>query len=115
MNEDIKDKEIEQLALPIIEIIIKGLEENNYDLYTKDFDETMLKAVTKSNFDDTREKIYGQVGKLTNITYLGHLRQSGFTRVLWKGNFEKIKDDVLIELILTINGDQTTVSGLWFK
>jgi hypothetical protein len=107
--------EVQAVADPILDGVLKGLHEGDYDLYSQYFDDTLKDVISKKKFLQTRSSILKSIGTYESRGYLGYLQKGKTTMVLWKGRFAKSADDVLIKLVLSRRGDQTKVLGLWFQ
>jgi hypothetical protein len=107
--------QVQAVADPILDSLLKGFDTGNYELYSKYFDDTLKDMVSKQKFLQTRDKIFKSIGKFESRSYLGFLRHGKATVVLWKAKFSKSPDDVLIKLVLSRRGDQVKVLGLWFQ
>jgi hypothetical protein len=107
--------QVQAVADPILDSLLKGFDTGNYELYSKYFDDTLKDMVSKKKFLQTRDKIFKSIGKYESRSYLGFLRHGKATVVLWKAKFSKSPDDVLIKLVLSRRGDQVKVLSLWFQ
>ncbi len=109
------DAEIEKTANPILDNILKGMAEADFEAYSRDFDETMLRAVDEERFRKSLAVTKSLFGRYQSRTYLGFYNKRKATVVLWKGRFDGTDDDVLIKLVLSNKGDKIEVGGLWFQ
>jgi hypothetical protein len=107
--------EVQAVANPILDGVLKGFSEEDYDLYSQYFDDTLKDVISQKKFLQTRNSILKSIGAYQSRSYLGFLQKGKTTVVLWKGRFAKSADDVLIKLVLSRRGDQTKVLGLWFQ
>jgi len=111
----INDKEIQPISDLVLDNILKGIKTDNYDKYSKDFDETMKKAETPKQFRESNKQLRNIFGNYQQRTYLGFLNQSKMTIVLWKARFDGTGNDVLIKLVISKRADKYLVTGLWFQ
>ena len=109
------DKDIQAVADPILDNLLAGFNENNYQKYQKDFDDNLKEAISEQKFLRVRTQIMGKLGKYQSRAFLGSLKQNNMSVVLYKGKFEKSDSDVLIKLVLNKRGDKILVAGLWFQ
>lgn len=109
------NREVQAVADPILDGVLKGFTEEDYDLYSQYFDDTLKDVISKKKFLQTRSSILKSIGTYESRSYLGYLQKGKTTVVLWKGKFSHSADDVLIKLVLSRRGDQTKVLGLWFQ
>jgi len=109
------NREVQAVADPILDTVLKGFKEGNYGIYSQYFDDTLKEAITTKKFSQVRDQILKSIGAYESRSYLGYLQKGKTTVVLWKGKFAAGADDVLIKLVLSRRGDQTKVLGLWFQ
>ena len=109
------NREVQAVADPILDGVLEGLQEGDYDLYSKNFDDTLKDVISKKKFLQTKSDILKSIGAYKSRSYLGYLKKGKTTVILWKGRFAKSADDVLIKLVLSRRGDQTKILGLWFQ
>ncbi len=109
------DKEVKAIADPILDTLLTGLNNGNYGLYAKYFDDTLRDAIPENKFQQVRGEIQKKLGKSQSRTYLGFEKKGNFTVALWRGRFSASEDDVLIKLALSKRGDKVEISGLWFQ
>jgi len=112
---NIPESEIQGAAQPILDNLLDGLKDGDYQKYSKDFDGTLKEALPETKFKQTRQGIFDTLGKFQSQIYLGSFNQNQQTIVLWKGKFSRNADDVLIKLVLSKREGQVFVVGLWFQ
>ena len=76
--------QMQAVADPILDSLLKGFDTGNYELYSKYFDDTLKDMISKQKFLQTRDKIFKSIGKYESRSYLGFLRHGKATVVLWK-------------------------------
>lgn len=109
------DQEVQAAAEPLLDNILAGFRESNYQLYARDFDNTLKELITKEKFSQTRKQILDKIGNYKSRIYLGFLTRGKTTQVLWKGRFDRTGEDVLIKLTLSRRGERNLVLGLYFQ
>lgn len=109
------EKEIQKVSEQIIDEILQALNSNNYELYSKRFDEKMKSASSKKKFEQDRETIINWFGNYVSRIYFGYLIKNNNIVVLWKGCFDKETEDILIKLVLSKVNNEYMVSGIWFQ
>ena len=109
------DGQVQAVANPILDTVLKGLSAGDYGLYSQYFDDTLKDVITKKKFLQVRNQILKSIGAYESRHYLGYLHKGKTTVILWKGRFAASADDVLIKLVLSRRGDETKVLGLWFQ
>ncbi|RJR46787.1 MAG: DUF3887 domain-containing protein [Deltaproteobacteria bacterium] len=111
----LSDREVQAVADPVLDNILAGFKDANYESYSRDFDNTLKELISKEKFSQTRTQILDKLGNYKSRTYLGFLTKGKTTMVLWKGRFDKTGEDVLIRLALSRRGDRNLVLGLYFQ
>jgi hypothetical protein len=109
------DGQVQAVANPILDTVLKGFMAGDYGLYSQYFDDTLKDVITKKKFLQVRKQILKSIGTYESRRYLGYLQKGKTTVVLWKGRFTASADDVLIKLVLSRRGDKNEVLGLWFQ
>jgi hypothetical protein len=109
------DRQVQAVADPILDTVLKGFSAGDYGLYSQNFDDTLKDVITKEKFVQVRSQILKSTGAYQSRRYLGYLQKGKTTVILWKGRFAASTDDVLIKLTLSRRGDETKVLGLWFQ
>lgn len=112
---DMSDKEVRATAEPIITTILEGYAAQDYARYSLYFSDGLKRAITELKFKSLRKQIHDALGDPESHTYLGFLHKNNAIVVLWKARFSKAKDDVLIRLVMSKEGDKFIVSGVWFQ
>lgn len=106
-------KVIEEKAIPILHGILDGIFEGDYGKYTKEFSETLRKSSDRESFLQLQSNLRKHAGKFKSVEYIGYYEQQGFIITLFKAHFSKVKDDVLVNLVLDGHVDPK-VTGVWF-
>jgi hypothetical protein len=109
------DRQVQAVADPILDAVLKGFMAGDYGLYSQYFDDTLKDVITQKKFLQVRTQILKSIGAYESRRYLGYLQTGKTTAVLWKGTFAASADDVLIKLVLSRRGNETKVLGLWFQ
>ena len=109
------DTVIKIAAEPILTNLLKGFKNDDYKQYSADFDASLKESISAKRFKDTDKQLEKSFGEYVSREYLGFLNKHRMTVVLWKGKFEKSKEDVLIKLIISKRGEEHFVTGLWFQ
>ena len=97
----------------VLEEIIRGISEGDYNLYSRNFSQAMKSAHTREIFLELQKNLQKNLGKFQSMEYIGFLNQSNNLIVIFKARFGKEKDDVEIRLVLE-DRDHPQVTGLWF-
>jgi hypothetical protein len=97
----------------VLEEIIRGISEGDYNLYSRNFSQAMKSAQTREIFLELQKNLQKNLGKFQSMEYIGFLNQFNNLIVIFKARFGKEKDDVEIRLVLE-DRDNPKVTGLWF-
>ena len=107
---DQKDQAV-AAADPAAEDILNGMQKSDYELFHKDFDDTMLKSLTEDSFNKmvAQFSAYGafKSKELINVQVV-----STYYRVNYKLTYE---NKVLTMGVVIPQSGDAKVSGLWFK
>jgi len=94
--------------------LIQGTFDGDYGAYSQDFSSAMKRANDRESFLLLQRNLQKNLGKFKTMEYLGSYRQLGQTITLFKAQFGKEKDDVLVKLVLDEKDGEFKVTGLWF-
>lgn len=101
-------------ATGLLDGIIKGISDGDYNRYTSRFSRVMKKAQSRETFLELQKKLQRKLGRFKSMEYIGYYVQYGKIITLFKARFSKEKEDVLIKLVLNSKGTNPLVAGLWF-
>ena len=101
-------------AGPIAEGILQALDGGDYAGYRKDFDETMLAAVTPEAFDQTRSLIKGRAGDYVSREYWKTQLQGVYFVVYYRAKYTLEPEDVIVRVVFAKEAGGSLVTGLWF-
>jgi len=108
-------KRIKVAAEPILDNILKGFEFDDYYTYARDFHPSLKVLGSKTKFFKISRYIQRSLGRCLEKEYLGSLTRGDVIVVLWKGVFDKTKNDVLIKVELSKKSRRYLVTGLWLQ
>ena len=109
------DSVVQGIATPILNNILEGLKNNDYEKYTKDFDLTAKEAITQEAFKKAVDELKSEIGNYVEKKFMGFLNKGQMTLVIWKAKFDQTQDDILVRLVLSKREKQYLVTGLWFE
>ena len=101
-------------ADPIADGLLQGLNDNDYQTYSRDFDEAMRKALPESKLPQNREAIVSKIGLYVSREPQQVLTQGQFTTVIYEAKFEE-EDGVEVKVVFREVGGENRVAGLWFN
>ncbi|GMT49282.1 MAG: hypothetical protein IEMM0008_0821 [bacterium] len=100
-------------AEPMTDGILKGFNEGNHKLYSKDFTEQLKNAMTEKVFMQTRLQITSKIGMYKSRSLYKVLKKDQYIYVLYKAVFEKDKE-VKTKMIFQDFASKHYVASLWF-
>jgi hypothetical protein len=101
-------------ATGLLQGIIKGISDGDYDRYARRFSPVMKKAQSRETFLELQKRLQRKLGRFKSMEYLGYYVQYGKIITLFKARFSKEKEDVLIKLVFNSKERNPLVAGLWF-
>ena len=107
-------QEVLSYADPITNNLLAGFNQNDYVMFSRDFDEQMKNALTQPVFEQTRKQITSKIGTYQSRSLTTIQQQGPNTVVIYNGTFEQ-ESGVVITVAFQNFGDKELVSGLWFK
>lgn len=111
------DSEILEIAEPMFDEIVKGSNEKNWELFSKNM---RSKGSSKeAEIQKDVENQWEQSTLLTSLTakreFLNILRKDDCVLVLWKQWSTKVEGEFLAMLYLTSINGEVKNTGIWFK
>ena len=93
--------------------LLAGFNANDYAMFSRDFDDQMLKALTASAFAQTRNQIVPKLGRYVS-RQVDHVEETGgFIVVFYNAKFEHA-DGVTVRVVFDTDAKHQ-ISGLWFN
>jgi hypothetical protein len=92
--------------------LLAGMNANNYETFSQDFDPDMLNAMTESEFVKLRQDRDDKLGLYVSRRVNRVVQSGDFYAVIYDAVFEK-DDDVSVRVVFRV-ADPHEVSGLWF-
>ncbi len=99
------------IANPMAENLISGLDKQDYAIFSRDFDEKLLKALPSTAMTELRKLLWKQYGNYQSLEIKNVLEEKGYIITLYNLIFEKGNLDM--QLVFTSNAPYK-ISGLWF-
>ncbi|HJO95450.1 MAG TPA: hypothetical protein QF753_18780 [Victivallales bacterium] len=85
--------------------LLKGLETNNYAIFSRDFTPEAKKFFDEEKFIQADKALNEKLGKFKDKEYFGEYTKGKFHILLWKAHYKKTKDDIILQMyIRKING-----------
>jgi len=107
---------IKNILDPMTENYLVSINSQDYDKFSKDFDDGMRKAVTKDNFNQIILPFKNELGDYVpnSIKLVTIANEQGFTSAYYDADFSK-KNDIKIKIVYSKTGDKYKISGQWFQ
>lgn len=93
--------------------LLAGMNANDYAMFSKDFDQQMLNAMTQSQFDSLKKDRDAKLGLYLSRKVNSVVPQGEFYSVIYDAKFEK--DDAVTVRVVFRAAEPHQVSGLWFN
>jgi hypothetical protein len=93
--------------------LLAGMNAGDYAMFSADFDQDMLAAMTQSQFDALKKDRDAKLGLYVSRQVNSVVKQGDFYTVIYDAKFEK-DDAVTVRVVFRI-ADPHQVSGLWFS
>ena len=93
--------------------LLAGMNTNDYAVFSKDFDQDMLKAMTQTEFDALKKDRDTKLGLYVSRTVNSVVQTGDFVAVIYDAKFEK-DDAVTVRVVFRV-AEPHEVSGLWFN
>jgi hypothetical protein len=107
---------IKNIMDPMTENYFISINNEDYDKFSKDFDDGMKKAVTKDNFDQLILAVKNGLGDYdpNSIKLVTIANEQGFIAAYYDANFSK-KNDIKIKMVFSKINNEYKISGQWFQ
>ena len=106
-------EQVRGYADPVTENILVAMNENDYAMYSEDFDQTMKNAMTEAVFDETNAVIRSKIGDYVTKEFWKAESKGQYIIAQYKAKFTDEPAEVTVKVVFQeINGTMK-VSGLW--
>jgi hypothetical protein len=99
-------------ATPMLENMLKALDQKDYETFKVNFDEKMKASATRESFDALQSTMAEKYGAYQSIKYEQMASAQGYLNVYYSAVFEK--GTLTIQLVLNQN-NTNEIAGLWFR
>jgi hypothetical protein len=93
--------------------LLAGMNAGDYTIFSADFDQDMLNAMTKDQFDALKKDRDAKLGLYVSRTVNSVIQTGDFYAVIYDAKFEK--DEAVVIRVVFRLADPHQVSGLWFN
>ena len=90
------DQEIIDIALPLVESMELGWDNDDYAAFTKSFSDKMKSIITKENYNKQRNHIFPILGKHKSLEFLALHRNPDNATIIWKMFCGKREEPILL-------------------
>lgn len=94
------DVEKVNLAEPILERILQGVNKGDYAVYSDNFSKGLKDQITEKDFKVLNDDLLKKIGEYKSRKFLGILNKKLVDIYLWKAKFAKSDEDFMIRLFL---------------
>ena len=99
------------LAESIVDGMLKGVNKDDYTLYSGSFFKGLKEQVKEKDFRTLNDDLKKQVGEYKSRKFIGMLNKKLIDVFLWKAKFTKTDEDAMIRLFLIEEEGQYRVSS----
>lgn len=93
--------------------LLAGMNANDYAMFSRDFDQDMLNAISQTQFDSLKKDRDAKLGLYVSRQVNSVLQKGDFYVVIYDAKFEK-DDAVTVRVVFRV-AEPHEVSGLWFN
>ncbi len=90
----------EEAGKQMIPSIIKGLSDDNYAIYSRDFDAKNKEYFNKELFQEAAKAVKDKLGDFEEITYVGTWTKGNYHIAMWKAKYTKSEDDIIMQMYI---------------
>jgi len=102
--EEMSEKDILDIANPIMDNLMSASTEIDHERHTKDFTDRMKKIVTKEFLQEICERYQAEKGYFSRREFVAVFRRPHSAAVVWKQSFTKVQGEFVAEMVL-VNQD----------
>ena len=109
----LSDKKILDIATPLMDNLMEGSSEGDYEKLSRDFTDRRESVVTKDNFEKQMAK--NTLGDFAKREFLSIIHKKDSIFVLWKQWFTESNDEFLAEIIIIHKDGKFLIDHDWFR
>lgn len=110
---NMSDDEIRHISTPIMDNLMEGSTEINWEKHTRDFTERCKKIITREELEKQCRDYQSKFGYFTERKFLGVTRHRDYVNVIWKQKMSKSDNEYTAILSLVQKGDRYLVDRCW--
>ena len=107
------DEEVRKIATPIMDNLMEGSTEINWEKHTRDHTERVKKIITKEELERQCKDYQSKFGIFTDREFLGVTRHQDYINVIWKQKMSKSPNEYTAILSLVQEGGRYLVDRCW--
>lgn len=107
------DEEILQVAVPIMDNLMEGASEGNWEKHTRDFVDANKQELTESELERQRSEYRPEFGDFARRELVGITRHPEYVNVIWRQEMTIAKGEFLAILTLVQDGERYLVARCW--
>ena len=90
---DMSEKEILDIANPIMDNLMQASTEINHEMHIKDFSQEMKEIVTKENLEKQCKEYQRELGYFSKREFVGIFKKENDVRIFWRQWYTKSKNE----------------------
>ena len=107
------DAEILKIATPIMDNLMEGSTEIDWEKHTRNHTERTKKIITKEELERQCKDYQAKFGIFTDREFLGVTRHKDYVNVIWKQKMSKSPNEYMAILSLVQEGNKYLVDRCW--
>lgn len=110
---DKTDEEIRHIATPIMDNLMQGSTEINWEKHTRDHTERAKKIIAREELEKQCKDYQSKFGYFSGREFLGVTRHCDYVNVIWKQKMSKSTNEYTAILSLVQEGNRYLVDRCW--
>lgn len=110
----VSEADVKSYADPAAQNLMQALNDENYNNFSKDFDQVMKEKLTEASFKQMTAQIKPLIGNYVSMEFYQAVSQDKYVVVVYKAKFTKETSDVYVKVTFQKLNDKECVSGLFF-
>ncbi|MBX2882321.1 MAG: hypothetical protein KTR32_20400 [Granulosicoccus sp.] len=107
------DEEILDVATPIMDNLMEGSSEIDWEKHTRDHTERAKKIITKDELVRQCKEYQSRFGNFTNREFIGVTRHQDYVNVIWNQKVSNSANEYTATLCLVQSGERYLVDRCW--
>ena len=107
------DEEILNIATPIMDNLMEGSTEIDWEKHTSDYTERAKRVITKEELERQCKEYQSKFGFFAGREFMGVTRHQDYVNIIWKQKMSKSPNEFTAILSLVQNEDRYLVDRCW--